>query len=380
MRIWRDIKKLLLISVVSFSFIQCKQDDTEGMYDTGLFLRTETITANEGSMFLTVDAKGEWTLSLEFDGGPVWAELGVVSGYGRRVDVDLYWEKNETGRNRELTICMIHENGLVRKTLTQRDVSFSDVPAKWMELPAVQLEGDRQFLYHDQIIAGESIRSWSYLWNPEHLVAQWVAYPLNKTLIGSGSRTDEWGLDPNLPRDRQPVLFSYYRGNYNRGHQIPSADRYNRAANIQTFYGTNMTPQNGRLNSGVWAALEGQVREWSYCFDTLYVVTGCVVEGSVNKAYDNDGKAVTVPSGYFKALLGYTRSGGLGITPQTGGYTGIGFYMKHFDYSTNYMDSAMTIDQLEQITGFDFFVNLPDNISSRLADYVESSKDSYWYN
>jgi hypothetical protein len=53
--------------------------------------------------------------------------------------------------------------------------------------------------------------------------------------------------------------------------------------------------------------------------------------------------------------------------------------MKHFDYPKNYMDAAMTIDQLENITGFDFFVNLPDKISPTLANYVESAEDNYWY-
>ena len=329
---------------------------------------------------MTVDVKGPWSISLDFLGKEPWAELGVVSGEGRRVDVDIYWTENDTMESRVLSIRLVHESGVIRKEFKQRDKSFSSAVSNWMELPDVQLSGDQQFLYHYQTIENKEIRSWSYLWDPEHLVALWVAYPLNSKLIGSGSRTDEWGLDPKLPREKQPVLFSAYRGGYQRGHQLPSADRYNRAANIQTFYGTNMTPQNGGLNGGVWASLEGRVREWSYKFDTLYVVTGCTVAGSKSKAYDNDNKAVTVPTGYFKALLGYKRSGGLGITSQTGGYTGVGFYMPHTGYPSDYMESAMTLDELEKVTGFNFFVNLPTQISERMAEYVEATKDKFWYN
>ena len=89
---------------------------------------------------------------------------------------------------------------------------------------------------------------------------------------------------------------------------------------------------------------------------------------------------MTVPTGYFKALLGYTRSGGLGIAPQTGGYTGVAFYMDHFNYPSDYMKSAMTIDELESMTGFDFFVNLPVKITPTLADKVESTRDNFWWN
>lgn len=373
------MKRLLMLMLIGFSAVMCGKHDTEEFSLPALIMKSDVLESSAGSMFLTVDMEGPWTLSLDFGSVSPWAELGVTEGEGRRVDVDLYWSENTTEGNRTLSLRLVHENGVVRKNLTQRSKSSYDIPAGWMELPAVRPEGDQLFLYHNQQIANKEMRSWSYLWDPDHLVALWVAYPLNNTLIGSGSRTDEWGLDPKLPREKQPVLFDPFSGGYQRGHQLPSADRYNRAANIQTFYGTNMTPQNGGLNSGVWARLEGKVREWSYKFDTLYVVTGCTVAGSTRKAYDNDNKAVTVPTAYFKALLGYSRSGVQGITAQTGGYTGIAFYMKHFDYPQNYMDAAMTIDQLENITGFDFFVNLPDKISPTLANYVESAKDNYWY-
>ena len=338
------------------------------------------VRSDRGSMFMTVDIPGSWRLSLDFGQSAPWAELGVTSGEGRRVDVDLYYDANESESSRTLRIVASHANGVVSCNLTQYSATASDAVAGWMELPAVRMESAGQHFFTHYQNVGKEIRSWSYLWDEEHLVAHWVAYPLNSKLIGSGSRTDEWGLDPKLPRDKQPVLFSGFSGGYQRGHQLPSADRYNRDANIQTFYGTNMTPQNGSLNGGVWAKLEGRVREWSHKFDTLYVVTGCTVKGSTRKAYDNDGKAVTVPTGYFKALLGYSRSGGLGIAPQTGGYTGVAFYMDHFNYPSDYMTSAMTIDELEVKTGFDFFVNLPDKITSTLADKVESTRDYFWWN
>lgn len=338
------------------------------------------VRSGKGSMFITVDIPGTWNISLDFGQASPWAELGVTSGEGRRVDVDLYYEANEGESSRTLRIVASHARGVVSCNVTQYPSTASDAVGVWMELPDVRIDNSNQHFFTHYQYVGKEIRSWSYLWDEEHLVAHWVAYPLNSKLIGSGSRTDEWGLDPKLPRDKQPVLFYGFSGGYQRGHQLPSADRYNREANVQTFYGTNMTPQNGGLNGGVWAQLEGKVREWSHKFDTLYVVTGCTVKGSTRKAYDNDDKAVTVPTGYFKALLGYSKSGGLGITPQTGGYTGVAFYMDHFNYPSDYMTSAMTIDELESKTGFDFFVNLPFKITSTLADKVESTRDNFWWN
>ena len=89
---------------------------------------------------------------------------------------------------------------------------------------------------------------------------------------------DDWDYDPLVPRDEQPTLFHGYDGGYDRGHQLPSADRY--TDNPSTFYFTNMTPQLGSLNQKIWANFEVQVRAWARACDTLYVVTGCVLEGS----------------------------------------------------------------------------------------------------
>lgn len=139
-----------------------------------------------------------------------------------------------------------------------------------------------------------------------------------------------------------------------------------------------MTPQKGSLNQKGWATLEGAVRDWSRGFDTLYVVTGCVVDEPIGVAYDNDNKAVSVPSAYFKALLGYQKNPTIGTTPTTNGYTAIGFYYPHEGYSGSYMAKSMTIDALEKKVGIDFFVNLPESIGKTLADKVESTMDPWW--
>ncbi len=271
------------------------------------------------------------------------------------------------------------------------EIVAEDVPA-WMELPATANK-DLYFITHASTTSSGAGRNFSYYWDSEALVARWVAYPLNKGCIASGSRTNAWGLDLKLPYEAQPVIYNGFSGSapgessdggtqsYQRGHQCPSADRLAYEDNKMTFYGTNMTPQKGELNERIWAALETRVRDWSKAFDTLYVVTGCVVDGSTSYAYDNVGKKVTVPVGYYKALLGYSQSGARGISSQTKGYTGVAFYFEHRGYDDNnsYMKCAMTIDDLEEIVGEDFFVNLPAAIGNSLAAKVESTRDDYWW-
>ncbi len=258
-----------------------------------------------------------------------------------------------------------------------------EIPA-WMELPATN-DRDLYFITHASSTATGAGRNYSYYWDPEALVAHWVAYPLNKGCIATGGRTNAWGLDLKLPYSAQPVLYRGFSSGgstqaYQRGHQCPSADRLAATDNEMTFYGTNMTPQVGDLNEKIWAAVENRVRDWSKAFDTLYVVTGCVVEGSTECAYDNVGNKVTVPVGYYKALLGYSKAGSRGISSQTKGYTGVAFYFEHRGYSdNNYMKCAMTIDALEEKVGEDFFVNLPSAIGSSLANKVESTRDDYWW-
>ena len=224
------------------------------------------------------------------------------------------------------------------------------------------------------------------------MVAHWVAYPLNRGLIGAGSgRTDAWGLDPNLPQGQQPVLYgSWGVGWLDRGHQIPSADRLRDGDNQQTFYGTNMTPQIGKnFNQGIWAKLEGKVRSWSDKYDTLYVVTGCVVkqnstQGKYNQVggyvFDNDRKRVAVPTAYYKAVLGYKESSS---TYGYGGYCGAAIYYDHEDiYDTGiYASDLISIRELEEKLGYKLFVNLSKKISEEQVEKVKTqdpSKVAVW--
>ena len=384
----------------------CHKEAPEGEFSVSV--PVISLDGEKGTQFVKVTAPDgkQWTLSLAGENGEAvdWAEVDPASGTGTKSSVTITWQRNGTDAKRAMVLsgqCGTQkaEVHIVQDVYTSPsdqgggalpdDIKSDPVP-KWMELPATD-KSTLYFISHTNTSGAG--RNYSYYWDVSALVAHWVAYPLNTSLIGKGSRTDNWDLDPKLPRNAQPVLYSGYRngyssGNsnggstwYDRGHQCPSADRLNYSDNTQTFYGTNMTPQDPTLNQNIWASLEQYVRDRSRSFDTLYVVTGCVVEGSTAYAYDNEGKKVTAPVGYYKALLGYQKNPAVGITAQTHGYTGVAFYFENRAYSgNNYKANAMTIDALEDKVGVDFFVNLPAAIGRDLADKVESTKDNYWYN
>ena len=110
--------------------------------------------------------------------------------------------------------------------------------------------------------------------------------------------------------------------------------------------------------------------------DTTYVVTGCILNGATEFSTDSDGKKVTIPTAFFKALLRYEANASGNV------WTGAAFYTDHKQYSNHdFKAISMSIDELEQKTGFDFFVNLTNKIGADAAAAVEAqdpTKYSVW--
>lgn len=249
----------------------------------------------------------------------------------------------------------------------------SDSYGHWMELPAMEENETCRFISHNCKIDGQQVRSFGMWYDGSARISRWVAYPLYAKIMGSGSRSDDcWDYDPKVPKRFQAQLYkSYGVSGYSRGHQLPSADRLSSAeANEQTFYFTNLTAQDYDFNAGVWVGLENKVREWSVQCDTLYVVTGALADEESGYFKDNIGRPVAKPKAYFKALLRYSKT-----ESADGGYSAVGFYYENRNYPYKKPQEAdrMTIDQLEELTGFDFFHNLPDNIEIKIEGEVNKN-------
>ncbi|MCQ2142554.1 MAG: DNA/RNA non-specific endonuclease [Bacteroidales bacterium] len=391
---YRTLKAVAAFAVAAVAVLACGESkDNDGQFADLSVPYTTVEASGAKSMKVSVQASGAWTLDLQYKGAAEdWAGISGTSGKGSSRSITFSAAENTSSSQRSCLLLLTCGNNEASVEIVQRPKNSynleGEAQPRWMELP-VMTDGSNYFFHHDMKVGSKETRNFSFYLNPSAKISEWVAYPLNRGLIGQNSgRSNTWDVDPKVPEAYQPIIYSPFKGGYERGHQIPSADRYADGANEATYYGTNMTPQNGTLNGEAWATLEGYVRDWSYVMDTLYVVTGADLNGSTKYATDNAGKKISVPAGYYKALLGYKKSKNVGITGVTGGYTAVGFYFRNSAaYDDDIPAAAMTIDELEKKLGMDFFPLLATpaaagkgGVGPRLSAKVESTMDQWWLN
>lgn len=372
----------------------CTEDEgREVMGEKAVRLSRDTVAYDHTGQFVTIESSVDWSISLSYDGTQDgWAKVSPESGSGSVNNVMLTYSANGSGESREVALNVSFSDGeLVTVTLVQTgdpNASGGDEPdpdpddpwpglesdpyqSGWMELPAVEDEEGRAFIYHTAEVDGQQKRNYSMLYDAAGRIALWVAYPLCGDYIGSG-RTDAWGYDPKIPDEYEPLLnHGWPERGFDRGHQIPSGSRNaNTAMNRQTFYYTNMTAQVSGFNQKIWANLENRVRGFVSVCDTLYVVTGPIFDSGEPERWteDNAGNPVAVPDGYFKAVLSYNIS--------TSTYYSVAFVYDNTEYSrSNPTASDMcSVSEVEEMTGFTFFNNLPRSIASSVKAQCEPDR------
>ena len=237
--------------------------------------------------------------------------------------------------------------------------------------------------------------TFSLEWDNAKVANRWTCYELHagNTMTGA-DRNDDFKADPEVAVS--PTLGDYKSSGFSRGHLCPSADRQcSKEQNKQTFFLTNMQPQYQAHNGGLWSRLESLVRDYAtnddytalHC-DTMYIVKAATITDKVtinNEEVDGiyadkcKGKTpsqtdgLIVPKYFYMALLHYNKT--------TDTYHSIAFWTDHLDEVQpvkNLADYAISINELEQRTGIDFFCNLPDVIE----DAVEEQEPdlTFWKN
>ena len=164
---------------------------------------------------------------------------------------------------------------------------------------------------------------------------------------------------------KQADSFDYRRSGWSRGHMAPAGDfKWDDKAMGDTFYYTNCCPQDETLNNGSWQTLEKKVRSLARKYKSVYVVTGPLV---VKNEYGRIGPhGVVVPDAFYKALLVYKDEG----------YHAIGFVMYNIPDTQRLADCYLSINDLETISGIDFFPALDDSIEETVEDSVDLS---FWH-
>ncbi len=219
-----------------------------------------------------------------------------------------------------------------------------------LELPAPR-EGERIVEYQGYVCS----------YNTKTLIPDWVAYELTADeTFGKATRDDKkFSMDFSF-RGKQARREDYTGSGWTKGHMAPAADfMWDDDAMAETFYFMNICPQREELNNKDWQYLEKQVRKWAEDYDRVWVVSGPIVGENRYGTIGED--HVVVPDAFYKAVLIHD-----GVR-----YHSIGFVMGN-DAERYYLaDCACSIDNLEALTGFDFFPALSDDVE----DQVEARCD-----
>lgn len=188
--------------------------------------------------------------------------------------------------------------------------------------------------------------------------ASWVAYELTSEETNKQfERSSKFFTDPDV-KTGSATDADYKGSGYDRGHLAPAADMsFSEQTMIESFYYSNMSPQNPSFNRGIWKRLEEKVRNWAILYQSIYIVTGPVLsEGNITPS-----NGVAVPNYYYKVILDY----------HSAHLQGIGFIMRNEGASGDLQAYAVSIDSVERFTGIDFFPRLPDKtengVESRLC-------------
>jgi endonuclease G len=161
---------------------------------------------------------------------------------------------------------------------------------------------------------GEIIKHtyYSLVYSEENEEAYWVYYQLTPELInGKQSRTDDFRPDPSVSTG-SASLEDYKGSGYDRGHLCPAADMtLNKTSMSETFFMSNMTPQNPSFNRGIWSKMEDQVRKWALEFDGLDVATGPIFKDNIGTI---GADKVTIPGYYYKVLYSERKKIMIGLS------------------------------------------------------------------
>jgi len=220
-----------------------------------------------------------------------------------------------------------------------------DTPATTtLEMPIMKGSVKSQIISHS---------GYTISYNSDYRFANWVAYELTATEAkGTVPRSNTWAPNPSA-NGPQADGYDYSGSGWDRGHLAPAGDmKWSSTAMDESFYYTNIVPQDKNLNGGDWRLLEENCRELAKRYGRIYIVSGGIVNEKVYGTIGNN--KVTVPDAFFKVLL----------TKIQGTYTGIGFYFRNEEGNLKLSQYARTIDEIEQMTSIDFFSALPDDIEN----------------
>ncbi|MFA6806903.1 MAG: DNA/RNA non-specific endonuclease [Bacteroidales bacterium] len=204
----------------------------------------------------------------------------------------------------------------------------------------------------------------------KHKQSAWVAYLLTREMVEGkkATRSNKFRMDKKL--STRPISSSdYTKSGYDRGHICPSADMsFSQDAQDMTFLMSNISPQLHSFNAGKWKQLEEKVRQWAIENDSIIVISGPILDSIKGKIGKNN---ISVPYSFYKIIIDISYPD----------YKAIGFIMPNKKLDQNLYYYSLTIRQVEEAIGMDFFPNLSRNkliseLETRYSDFGLRSIDN----
>ncbi len=194
--------------------------------------------------------------------------------------------------------------------------------------------------------------AYAFSYKEKYEQAEWVAYELNKSDMSKVDYDRPYFNQDKQVKTQSADWKNYKKSGYNKGHLCPAADRKSSYDMYEkTFLTSNASPQLYDFNAGIWNRLEQKVRYWAERYDGVYVITGGVLEDGLKTIGTED---VAVPNYFYKIILTKDKK------------NMIGFLVPHKDSEKPLYNFVVAVDEIEKITGIDFFSTLPDDLENKL--------------
>lgn len=283
----------------------------------------------------------------------IFLVLGVVWGIGQcrhQSDYEAAAEESQT-LARQATEQRQAEARQAEEANQEDDNVSSTLPAG-VEIPRYESSRGGQIIKH---------LGYTVSYDADFKTPQWVAWELTADKAqGTEPRASKFQPDPEV-RGAQAYTTDYTRSGYDRGHMAPAADmKWSKQAMTESFYLTNVCPQNSNLNRGDWKDLEELEREWAISYGSVSITAGPIYRTKRPKRIGAN--QVAVPDAFFKVLLiGYPKA------PKA-----YAFIFANVAGSHPLTYYQVTVDEAERQTGMDFFPTLPVKVQER----IESVKPS----
>jgi endonuclease G len=218
-----------------------------------------------------------------------------------------------------------------------------------IELPAVT-SADSLLIEHT---------GFSLSYNFDTNCPNWVAWNLTeeKAYSTQFKRSNDFRGDIMVPPLHRVEGYDYKPTEFDRGHMCPAGDmKWNADAMSECFLMSNICPQIPVLNQIWWEHLERACRRWASQERCIYICCGPIYDKRSEARYIGEEVKIRVPDAFFKVV----------VSLQQGKEKGIGFYYRNDDSRQTMESAALSIDQVEELTGYDFFAELPDEMEIRI--------------